>query len=445
MTLVVSLMATSAAFFVLGSGQTPQLDSVEVDSVLVTERSGQQVRFLADRPLDEVASQQVTVTPNARVSLLVQADVLVVEFDERLRYGTEYLVEVRGVSAVDSNSTATFAHRFTTEEARVTYLDRGEERDEVLRASVTETGRGEVLYSAVGIQHIAPLDDQLVVALDAPGGTSLLEAIASDGSVRPLSLPPGVRIDRFVVASSGSLLAMTLTSVETAANTVPLSNALAVVDITGDGIVRIVVGPDGAPLSTLNAAFVPEAPTVIAHAVDTTLYRVELFAPPLVLAVTQIPAMYALSTDGTRVTGSDSEGGLVVNLASTETTRLNASLVDNELVASDQAALTSSDLRVERVTVGAVDTDAFTQALITDNGSGFGRVLLRTDDDRGALGSFVISPNDEFVAVEVTPSIANAEPDRRAVNGRPMSVTTVIIDIQSGEIVRTLQGFSVFF
>jgi hypothetical protein len=441
-TLVISLVAASAGLFVLGSGQTPQLNNVEVDAVLVTERAGQQVRFVADRPLNEVASHQVTVTPNARVSLSVEADVLVVALDERLRYGTEYLIEVRGVSALDSNSTVTFAHRFTTGQASFVYLDRGEDYDEVLRTSLTETSRGDLVYRAEGIQHIAPLDDQLVVARHVPGGTSLLEAIALDGSVRTLTLPPNVRIDRFVVPSSGHMLAMTLTSVEIASNSAALSNALAVVDVAGDGTVRVVLGPDGTPISTITAAFVPDVATVIAHAIDSTLYRVELFSPPLVLPITQIPMMYALSTDGTRVTGSDSVGGLVVNLASTETTRLEASLVDNELVASDQAALTGTNLRVERVTLGATGTDALSQALLTDNGSGFGRVLLRTDDVRSAIGSFVISPNDQFVAVEVAPSVEDADLDRRVVDGRPTSATTIIIDIQSGEIMRTLQGIS---
>ena len=60
----------------------------------------------------------------------------------------------------------------------------------------------------------------------------------------------------------------------------------------------------------------------------------------------------------------------------------------------------------------------------------------------GSIGSFAVSPNDQFVAVEVTPSVTDAEPDGRRVNGRPTSITTVIVDIETGAVVRTLEGFS---
>ena len=80
--------------------------------------------------------------------------------------------------------------------------------------------------------------------------------------------------------------------------------------------------------------------------------------------------------------------------------------------------------------------------LVADDGTGAARVLLRTVDDRGSIGDFTISPNDQYVAVEVTPSVEDAVADDRPVNGRATSVTTVIIDIESGAVVRTLEGFS---
>jgi hypothetical protein len=97
---------------------------------------------------------------------------------------------------------------------------------------------------------------------------------------------------------------------------------------------------------------------------------------------------------------------------------------------------------VQKVAIPDATGGAFSTLLVADDGSGASRLLLRTIDDRGSLGSLAVSPNDQFVAIEVTPSVADAVPDGRRVNGRPASITTVIVDIETGAVVRTLEGFS---
>lgn len=440
--LAASLAAIAAVFLLVGSLQGPKLSSALVDPLRVTEQAGQQLRLFANQPLGEVSPDQVTVTPSAEVSVTVDGDLLVVQFEQRLRFGTEYLVEVRDVSAPSRDATSTFTHRFTTAQGGVVYLDRGDDVDEVLRAPLDGEGRGEVVLAAPGIQHIAPIENVVVVARDGNDGTSVLESVAADGGVQSLTLPDGVRVDELIVPSSGTLLAMVITTAEPESSESPLEGALAVVDLAGQGIVSIVPGLDGNPIRALEAAFLPDATTLIVHAFDQSLLRVELTDPPLALPVGQIPEMYALSTDGSRVTGSDAFGGVVVDLATGDESRLDPSLVEGELAFGGQAILTSTDLRVQKVAVADVATGAVRVMLVADDGTGVARVLLRTVDDRGSIGDFTISPNDQYVAVEVTPSVADAVADGRPVNGRATSVTTVIIDIESGAVVRTLEGFS---
>ncbi len=152
--------------------------------------------------------------------------------------------------------------------------------------------------------------------------------------------------------------------------------------------------------------------------------------------------MYALSTDGTRLTGADAFGFIVLDLATAVESRLDPSLVDGELAFGGEAILTRTELRVQKVAVADVATGDVRVLLVADDGSGTSRVLLRTVDDRGSIGDFALSSNDQYVAVEVTPSVVDAQPDGRPVNGRATSVTTVVIDIASGAVVRTLDGFS---
>jgi len=458
--LVAGLAALSVVFLMLGSLQGPKLSSAVVDPARVTQQPGQQLRLFANQPLAEVSADQVTVTPAADVSVSVQKELLIVQFEQRLRYGTEYTVEVRDVPATSRDATGTFTHRFTTAGASLLYLDRGDTVDEVLSAPLDGTGRGEVVHAATGIQHIAPIEKVIVVARDAPGGTSVLESVSSDGGVQQLVLPAGVRVDRFVVRPTGTLLGMVLTTVTPAGRTgdssgdstgdssggaepaTVLEGALAIVDLASEGIVAVVPGLDGAPITTLGAEFLPDGTVMIVHAFDQTVLRVELAGTPLVLPVGQVPEMFGLSTDGTRLTGTDAFGGVVLDLATGVESRLDPSLVDGELAFGGAALLTRTELRVQKVALADVVTAAVRVLLVADDGSGASRVLFRTTDDRGSIGVFTISPNDQYIAVEVTPSVADAVADGRLVNGRPTSVTTIVIDLDSGAVVRTLEGFS---
>ncbi len=439
------LAVFSAIFLLLGSLQGPKLSSAVVDPARVVAQPGQQLRLFANQPLGAVVAEQVTVTPTAEVTVSVEGELLIIQFEQRLRSATDYLVEVRDVAATSRDATADFAHRFTTPGASIVVLDRGETLDEVLRAPLDGTGRGEVVHAAPGIQHIAPVENVIVVARDAPGGTSVLESVSTDGGVQQLPLPTGVRVDRLVVPPTGTLLGLvvsTVPSADSGGDAPAFDRALAVVDLAGAGLVEIVTGLDGAPITTQTAEFLPNGASLIVHAFDQSLLRVDLGEPIVALPVGQMPEMYALSTDGTRVTGADAFGGIMLDLATAVESRLDPSLVEGELAFGGEAIVTRTELRVQKVAVADAVSGAVRVLLVADDGSGVSRVLLRTIDDRGSIGDFVISPNDQYVAVEVTPSVADAVPDGRFVNGRPTSVTTIIIDIESGAVVRTLEGFA---
>lgn len=443
--LVAALALVSAVFLLLGSLQGPKLSSAIVDPARVTEQSGQQLRLFANQPLGEVTADQVTVTPEAEVTVTVQNELLIVQFEQRLRSGTEYVVEVSDVAATSRDATATFTHRFTTARVSLLYLDRGESQDEVLRAPLDGTGRGEVVHAAAGIQHLASIESVIVVARDAPDGTSVLEVVSGDGSVQQLQLPEGVRVDRLIAPPVGTLLGVVLTSASTSDDldaAGSLDRVLAVADLSGQGVVTIVPGLDGEPIRALNAGFLPDGATLIAHAFDQTLLRIDLVGEPFALPIGQVPEMYALSTDGSRLTGFDSFGGVVLDLATGVESRLDPSLIDGELAFGGEAILTRTELRVQKAAIADL-AGGVRVVLIADDGTGAARVLLRTIDDRGSIGAFSISPNDQYVAVEVTPSVADAVPDGRPVNGRATSVTTIVIDLDSGAVVRTLEGFNV--
>ncbi|MDO8338709.1 MAG: hypothetical protein Q7T15_10715, partial [Microcella sp.] len=210
--LVGVLVGLGLIFLALGVLQGPKLSSAQLDPARVTEQSGQQLRLFANQPVDPVDASAVTVEPAAATSVTVQGELIVVQFDERLRYGTEYTVRVEGVGAPSRPNTSTFEHRFTTASASVLYLDRDDSGvDEILRADVEGAGRGEVVHAAQGIQHMAPVERVIVVARDDGAGGSILESVdAPSGRIERLALPEGVRVDRLIAPRAGTTVALVL-------------------------------------------------------------------------------------------------------------------------------------------------------------------------------------------------------------------------------------------
>ena len=442
-----SLTALSAVFLLLGTLQGPKLSSAVVDPQRATQQAGSQLRLFANQPLAEVTLEQVTVTPPAPVTVSVQDDLLVVQFEQRLRYSTEYTVEVRDVGATSRDATADFLHRFTTGPGSVLYLDRDEAGDEVLSAPLLGSGRGEVVVAADNIQHFAPVEGVIVLARDDNSGGSVLESVqpGAGGAVEQIRLPEGVRVQQLIAPPVGTLLGVVLTSVpvEGEAQGIPeYFNTLTIVDLAGDRAVTPVVGLDGTPISVISAEFLPDGSTLIVHSIDQTVLQVDLVGSALVLPIGQVPTVWGLSTDARKLTGSDAFGGLYLDLESGEEVRLTPSLFEGQLAFGGESIFTANELWVQKVAIPDETGGAFRTLLVADDGSGASRLLVRTIDDRGSLGGVFVSPNDQFVAVEVTPSVTDAVPDGRPVNGRPTSITTVIVDIETGAVVRTLEGFS---
>ena len=446
--LVAGLTVIGAVFLVLGALQGPKLSSAQVDAARATEQPGQQLRFFANQPVDDIDAAQVTVEPAAEVAVTVRNELVTVQFVDRLRWGTDYTVRIEGVTAPGRRVAGGMEHRFTTPAAELLYLDRGEEVDEVLRAPVVGEGRGEVLYAAPGIQRFALVEGALLVARDAPKGAavaegaSLLEVVDLDsGRTEELRLPSAVRVESMTAAPAGTTAALVLTSAGEQGAEGPFQQSLVTLDLGGAREVQLVQGLDGEDLRVRGAWYPGSGTALLAHTIDGILLQIDQVSgtPPLPLG--DYREVFGPSSDGGRLAATDDFGGVLLDLASGKEGRVNPSLFEGEIVFAGETRVTAADLRVQKVAVAAED-GTFTTLLVADDGGGASRLLARTIDDRGSLGALALAPNDQYVAVEVTPVLSEAVSDGRIVAPRPTSVSIAVIDVDSGTVVRTLAGFA---
>ena len=103
--------------------------------------------------------------------------------------------------------------------------------------------------------------------------------------------------------------------------------------------------------------------------------------------------------------------------------------------------LTASGFTVAKLAVSNQAGTEFTSLLATVDLEGSVSILYRTPGDEGSIGRFRVSPNDQYVAVEVVPNLATQVSDGRQLAPRDTAITTVVIDIDRGLVVRSVEGF----
>lgn len=69
-------------------------------------------------------------------------------------------------------------------------------------------------------------------------------------------------------------------------------------------------------------------------------------------------------------------------------------------------------------------------------------VIYRTPNDVGSIERFSVSPNGQFVAIDVVPDTSQSVSDGYFYDARSMSTETVFVDIATGAVVKRVGGFS---
>ena len=139
---------------------------------------------------------------------------------------------------------------------------------------------------------------------------------------------------------------------------------------------------------------------------------------------------------------SDVFGKIALSLADGTKTRIpSLPIAGASTYGGDVVLVGKDESRVQQVAVFDSATGGkFQSYLIYESGT-TARILYQTKDDAGSIEGFSISPNGQFVAVNVIPDYAHSVSDGYPVGAQSTSIRTVIIDIASGAVVRSVEGF----
>jgi hypothetical protein len=426
-----------AAFAALGYFQGPKLTAGQVDGDLAVTRSGQQLRLFANQQLADVDAADVTITPAVDFTVSTSAAIVAVQFGAPLLYNATYTVELAGVRNASGGQPSTLRYEFSTGSPPVYYLDRAEtadQPDEIVRTGVRGAER-TVVYSATGIQDFALIGDRsAAVSTTAPDGTSALSLVSfDDGGVEPLTLPAAGTIENLRAADDGVTVGFQFSAADGSG-----SGILTTLNLDAGRTFVPLAGLDGSPLAVTDWFFVPGGVSLVAHTADERVLLVDT-ATGITTPLGTFTSLESLSTDGTRLGVTNPFGPVALTIADLEETEFAASPVEGVTPFPGEFQLMRDGL-VQHVVTVSYETSDFTNMLVYDDGT-VSRELYRTVDDRGSIGDFEVTGNDQYVAIEVVPAVETAVSDGAPVDPRATSITTIIVDISTGAVVKTVAGF----
>jgi hypothetical protein len=436
--LTLALLVACAALVGVGFLQGPKLADVQLDTAAVISRPDQQVRLFVNQPVEPVRAEQVTVTPEVPVTVTSVDDVIAVQFGALLAYDTEYTVRVDEVRGVGLPATASLEYRFSTGSPQVYLLDRGEPDDTILRTGLSGSER-EVVYSAPGIQSFAVTGQVLVVATEAGDGESGLRLVSlADGAVEEIPLPEPGSIRDLDVTTVGSVVGVTFVPTERSDDALG-GRQLLLLDLEAGRAFSSVTGIDGEPLQATDWLFVPGRAALVAQTIEQTLLLVDAAPGSIPTPLGRVAEIVRFSRDGSTLAARDALGGVLIDLTDGSQTRLDPSLIEGGLPFLGLVEPLGDGSLLEKAALEATD-GRFIVVIAIDDGE-TGRILYTTPDLAGSIEDFTVSPNGQFAAIEIVPVIADSVSDGYSVNPRATSITTVIMNIATGEIVRSIEGF----
>ncbi len=446
---VTGLVVLVAVFAGLNYLQGPKLSSGQVDGSRVVDQPGQQLRLFANQTIRAVGEKQVTISPAAPFTVQTTGAVIALQFTDRLRYDTNYSVTVHGVTNSYQPRPTTFSYNFQTAGATFFYLDRakpdagGEQLDSIIRTEVRGNAR-TVIYQARHIQQFAVFPRAIAVAALGEDNTSSLSLVGIDnGFVESIRLPGTGTVEQLQSAPDHDFLGFVFTSTRANPDDIaPYTDALMTVDLAGTHLVAPVLGLGNKPYEVTNWLFLNGGTKIVGHQADQTVLLMDAANPGTAVPLGQFTALGSGSPDGTHIVVSDLFGPLSYDISDASKLRLpSLPMAGASTYGGDLRLVGHGDERIQQVAVfGAEESRRFQSFLVHEEGKNL-RVLFQTIDDQGSIEGFSVSPNGQYVAVNVIPDFASSVSDGYPTGAQSTSISTVIVEISTGLVVRSVAGF----
>lgn len=447
-TTLVVLAVLAGGLALLNTTRGPRLQSAAINLESVIAGPGQRLQLTADQPMADIDVAQVTVTPDAPVSVAVDGTAVTVTFDAALQYDTEYNIQIDPVVGLFQGARSSIEYDFTTADLELFTLfrdtrttgDGTKQPDQIQRGTLVDAEAGDVVFTADRIQEFAVLPGHLaVVTLDREDRNHLTVVSLTDGTELEIAIPSDIVLTDLSTSGSTNLVGFTLAGVPTEGDNGPV-DILYTYDVSGQSAVpQAVLGVDRQPLPVSDYLFVPNATSVVAHGPDEVMYLINVAAEDDIVPLGQHTELRGFIPGTNSLVVADPTQGSTIDLSNGTVTPLDLP-ADDDLGDAIPGKLEIVDEEGNYVRLyHAWGTDGAVRPLLADvthSGTAF---LYEPASANTDIRDFCVSPNGEYVAVET--GSQDGESDDYPTLPATTGTMTTFVKIATGVTVRSINGF----
>ena len=439
---LVVVMVTVLTLVIVGVGawsmlQGPKLRDVQIDESSLHQRSGAFVALRSDRAIDPVGIDQVRITPEAPFTLDDDGLSVRLTFEQPLLADTEYRVDVSGVRPSGLGQEGSWSTTFTTGGFDFVFLRDLGDTTEIHRAVPGMAG-SEVLYSAPGIVSVTPVASIVAVVREVGGERSLELIDPSTGVAERVVLPPGFEIVDLANASWGTTLVTIQNVTPPAIESV--FGALVLLDVLSDRTPEIVRGISGQPLSVRSIAVSPQSGEILVWQKNQELVR---FNPltQVVLPVGTAAELWGFDSLGTQALYVDGLVTLSQDLAIGELTLVPRGEFEGTSLRHQKFALAPDGLRLHRAQLPGLGEGNPYSIVTREDSEGIHTLVTGSLDTPGSIGNIGLSPNGQFLLVEVNPEGSTLGYQGLTADEISQGTVVRVLDLQDNTVVGEYPGY----
>jgi hypothetical protein len=405
--LIVSLAVMAGVLGFTNAIQAPRLSSAEINTQALTTRDGQRIVLNINQPLSDSRPVRMSISPDVPTEFTVDENTVTIRFAEMLDYNTEYTITVEAESAA-TGITGHIVHSFVTADVDVYSLLRDTREDEsgqdmpdkIMRNKLSGDAAQVVAFESPRIQGYVVVRDRLgVITLD-PNNTPTVSLISpSNGTETPIDTAGATGIDKLQAADTGDLIGYILDEESDDPN--GLRSVLYLYDLAADsGVPTPVNGFDGKPLPVMDWMFVPGTTSVVAQAQDQQLYVIDPLKGNDPIPLGWHDEIRGFIPGTVKLVVANPQSGAIIDLAAGTTTTLAlpepqipAGFYPGalELLAEDRYVLLNANF--------SSNEPGSSRLVLTDSAGS--KEIFRTNAAGSRIRNFCLSPNGEYLAVEV--------------------------------------------
>ena len=431
---VLAIAATALGF--VGAGRGPDLVSASITLERTVVAGSQPLVLSGRQPLEEVAPEQVTITPATEFTVETRDAQIVVRFLRPLAYGTEYTVTIADVRSRHTHVSTQWQHSFATPGYAVySLVTRGPGTfgadDQVVRT--TPGGDAVAVLATPGIEDFTVVDGAVVaVVRHSDLETQLVASAGADADLMTLETPEGTALGLLQGSAEQRMIGYTAVGAATEGERF-YDNTLFLQDMADVSQPPVeITRPDGSELIVIDWGFVPGTRSLVVQDEENQFY-LKGFAPAAALTPLGSHDQLLGFLPGTPtlvvLKGTDEA---MLDLALGRSTPLPppGDAGDTDLLAGERTMISPTEWVQQFDEISYENDAAYIISRLEHTRDGNRATVATVPPDLGRLLATGVSGNGQYAWTQVLDVEA---PRDDLTSGATDNTITVVIDLATGE------------